>query len=346
MSPISLQTNEYTQTVVPPKEKKSLSFLEKDTEFPPKDTVGPVDLCLESLKLLQSCAAILSMIYNMPKCPNFNLTHRMNIDTNPQLVDVVIQNVEVVNFNQSDLDQISLASASVLSAPKNQPYVVETLFKLIRDLIVNPGINFGLYCINHILLPMVQNWLRQNVKVQKPGEVWQNFKHCCGLASDDNIMMSGDTGSKMTKSKSCHLWVKDDMRTENKVKKESPQHITPRLNPFMNNSIPPTTTCTYRNSTAKGYEHFQGIKIKERTTNNAECIIVVDSDAYKTTRIETMEACLELLSSLSSEKLSPLATILKQGAVLLVGAQDEKIKKAAEVLLQRMNISFIDHDNY
>lgn len=58
-----------------------------------------------------------------------------------------------------------------------------------------------------------------------------------------------------------------------------------------------------------------------------------------------MEACLELLSSLSSEKLSPLATVLKQGAVLLIAAQDEKVKKAAETLLQRMNISYIDHDN-
>ncbi|KAJ8951561.1 hypothetical protein NQ318_020436 [Aromia moschata] len=203
--------------------KKSLSFLEKETEFPSKVLLGPVDLCIESLKLLQNCAAILSMIYNMPKCPTFNLTHRMNIDTNPQLVDVVIQNVEIVSFNQPTLDQINydilfiqsdfenceknnitlthmdkqsgvlkiyyillegLSSASILSVPKNQPFVVETLFKLIRDLIVNPGINFGLYCINHILLPMVQNWLRQNVKVQKPGEVWQNFKHCCGLASE------------------------------------------------------------------------------------------------------------------------------------------------------------------
>lgn len=55
---------------------------------------------------------------------------------------------------------------------------------------------------------------------------------------------------------------------------------------------------------------------------------------------------MELLSSLPSEKLSPLATILKSGAVLLIGAPDEKIKKAAEILLQRMNISYIDHDNY
>lgn len=203
-------------------EKKSI-FLDKESDFPSKLLLGPVDLCIESLKLLQNCASILSVIYNMPKCPNFNLTHRVNIDTNPQLVDPVIQNSEIHSFNQINTNQINyeslstqidfencekdkitlahmdkqsnilkihyillegLASSSTLAATKNQPYIVETLFKLIRDLIENPGINFGFYCINHILLPMVQNWLRQNSKIQKPGEVWQNFKHCCGLASE------------------------------------------------------------------------------------------------------------------------------------------------------------------
>ncbi|CAH0563479.1 unnamed protein product [Brassicogethes aeneus] len=203
--------------------QKALNFLDKDAEFSAKLSLGPVDLCIESLKLLQNCSAILSVMYNMPKCPTFNLTHRMSIDTNPQLVDPVIQNIEIINFNQDNIDQISykclstkpdfercekmnitlnhmdrqsgvlkiwyvllegLSSASVTSAHKNQPYVVETLFKLIRDLIETPGINFGLYCINHLLLPMVQNWLRQNAKVHKPGDVWQNFKHCCGLASE------------------------------------------------------------------------------------------------------------------------------------------------------------------
>lgn len=62
-------------------------------------------------------------------------------------------------------------------------------------------------------------------------------------------------------------------------------------------------------------------------------------------RIETMEACMELLSSLPSEKLSPLTPILKQGAVLLVGTNDEKIKMAAERFLQRMNICYVEDDN-
>lgn len=183
----------------------------------------PVDLCLESLKLLQNCAAILAMMHNMPKCPAFNLTHRVSIDTEPQLVDPVVQNADVVYFEQEDFEQISykvlstktdmeacerenltlakmdkqsgvlrvwyillegLCSATVISAQKNQPYIVETLFSLLKALVANPGINFGLYCINHLLLPMAQSWLRQNAKVQKSAENWLNFKHSVGLTSE------------------------------------------------------------------------------------------------------------------------------------------------------------------
>ncbi|XP_066139724.1 brefeldin A-inhibited guanine nucleotide-exchange protein 3 isoform X1 [Euwallacea fornicatus] len=202
--------------------KKPITFFEKEIEFPTK-LLGGVDLCLESLKLLQNSAEILSMMYNMPKCPTFNLCHRVNIDTEPQLVDPTMNDLEIVSFSQinndhvdygilniqvdfkecqkskitlSDLDIHSgvlkvyyilidgLSSAIILSLPKNQPYVIETLFKLLRDVITSPGVNFGFCCINHILLPMVQNWLRQNSKSSKPSEVWQNFKHCCGLASE------------------------------------------------------------------------------------------------------------------------------------------------------------------
>ncbi|CAG9767239.1 unnamed protein product [Ceutorhynchus assimilis] len=202
--------------------KKPIGFFDKDIEFP--TNLLTIDLCIESLKLLQNCSEILSMMYNMPKCPNFNLSHRVNIDTDPQLVDPIMKDSEIVSFSQIDNDQVDyeilhtkldfkecekekitlseldtqsgvlkvyyilidgLSSSIILSSPKNQPFVIETLFKLMRDLMTNPGVNFGFCCINHILLPMVQNWLRQNAKVQKPDvEIWQNFKHCCGLASE------------------------------------------------------------------------------------------------------------------------------------------------------------------
>lgn len=214
------ETSEIAAAMV--QEKKEVTLFEKEVEYSAKGTMQ-VDLCAESLKLLQNCAAILSVMYNMPKCPTFNLTHRINIDTEPQLVDPVIQNTEIVSFNQEAMSQMNykvlsmktdmefcekenitlqmmdkpsgvlkiwyillegLSSASIISAHKNQPIILDTLFKLLKELIENPGINFGLICINHVLLPMVQNWLRQNTKIQKSYDIWHNFKHCCGLASE------------------------------------------------------------------------------------------------------------------------------------------------------------------
>ncbi|KAK4874079.1 hypothetical protein RN001_013439 [Aquatica leii] len=197
----------------------------KKLEITEEVNVERVDLCMESLKLLENCATILSMMYYMPKCPTFNQNHRVKTDLSPQLVDSAIPNPEVVNLptyfeqvehmsyeilspkidlencvrNNMMLNQMDkpsgvvkiwftllegLAMTAVLAAEKNQPYILETLFKLLKDLIVNPGINFGLYCINHLLLPMVQNWLRQNNKGPKQNDIGQNFKHYCGMATE------------------------------------------------------------------------------------------------------------------------------------------------------------------
>lgn len=166
------------------------------------------------------------MMYNMPKCPTFNLSHRVQIDMDPQLVDALIPNVDTMTMNQFDhsdqqisykilstkyeleecerqsltlakMDKQSgvlriwyillegLASNTIICTKKNQPFALESLFKLLKELIICPGPNFGLYCINHLLLPMVQNWLRQNAKVQKAWEsIGPNFKHCCGMSTE------------------------------------------------------------------------------------------------------------------------------------------------------------------
>lgn len=203
---------------------KNIGFLENlDLENNYCNDIN-IDLCRESLKYLQNCVNILEMMYSMPKCPTFNMSHRVQIDMDPQLVDSIIPNSDIVNLTHETETQISykilatnedlencenqnltlsrldkqsgvlkiwyillegLASNTIICAKKNQPYALETLFKLLKELIICPGINFGLYCINHLLLPMVQNWLRQNSKVQKAWEtVGPNFKHCCGMATE------------------------------------------------------------------------------------------------------------------------------------------------------------------
>lgn len=222
-TPTSSKISEKPFKEQPVLQERELSLLDNEIQFSSKTNMGALDLCKECLKLLQNCASLLSVMYNMPKCPTFNLTHRISIDTDPQLVDPVIQNADIVIFNQDITNQLNyqilstkiemekcekenvtlqamdkpsgvlkiwyillegLSSASIISAVRNQPYILDTLFKLLRDLSDNPGINFGLCCVNHLLLPMVQNWLRQNARIHKPWDIWHNFKHCCGLASE------------------------------------------------------------------------------------------------------------------------------------------------------------------
>ncbi|KAI4456589.1 guanyl-nucleotide exchange factor [Holotrichia oblita] len=113
-------------------DKKNV-FIEKESEFSNKSSNNVADLCIESLQLLQNCAAILSVMYNMPKCPVFNVSHRMNIETDPQLVDPVIQNNEVNNFNQENLDAISYKILGMKPDIKNCENETVTLSKIDRQ---------------------------------------------------------------------------------------------------------------------------------------------------------------------------------------------------------------------
>ncbi|XP_061176274.1 brefeldin A-inhibited guanine nucleotide-exchange protein 3-like [Saccostrea echinata] len=78
-----------------------------------------------------------------------------------------------------------LASA-VSSCPKSyQPETLEMLFELLKATADVPGAEFALFCVNSLLLPMIQSWLREGSR--KLG-YWDwganNFKQCCGLCTD------------------------------------------------------------------------------------------------------------------------------------------------------------------
>ena len=78
-----------------------------------------------------------------------------------------------------------LASATMICPKRYQPHTLETLFHLLRDILNVPGPAFGLYCVNHLLLPMVQNWLRITSKIHRGWDNFApNFKQCCGLTTD------------------------------------------------------------------------------------------------------------------------------------------------------------------
>lgn len=190
-----------------------------------------VDMCREALYHLESCADILTMMYNMPKCPIFNTGNRIKGDMPLCVVDPIIPSgsLDITKFitnehyeedlisyrklstslppsnttnncllkldKQSNILKVwyvlieGLISATVVCSKKNQPAAMETLFKLLRNIVDVPGTHFGLHCINHLLLPTVQNWLRQIANVNTHWDsVMPNFKQCCGMTTDTIVI--------------------------------------------------------------------------------------------------------------------------------------------------------------
>lgn len=202
--------------------------------------VIPLNLCQAALRYLERCAHMLSSMYLMPACPVFHSARRIKFNSEPNCVDPVIPNMELILFKE--LDSVSqhsdnenandespnkawyvqddLAEASVptsldqtlsleeLDRPTGvlhvwfllleglagavatcprcyQPHTIDTLFQMLRGLREVPGPEFGVYAVNHLLLPMLQGWLRRASKTYRGWDGFaNNFKQCCGLATE------------------------------------------------------------------------------------------------------------------------------------------------------------------
>ncbi|XP_047502292.1 brefeldin A-inhibited guanine nucleotide-exchange protein 3-like isoform X2 [Penaeus chinensis] len=184
------------------------------------------DLCLDALRYLHRCAAILASMYQMPACPVFHAAHRITVNMPPQLVDPHLPNIDE-NLLGSLLNEIAgmevkkisyqalwpsasnqevtlmmldhssgilqvwylllegLAGATMTCPRRYQPQALDTLFTLLRSLPDCPGPMFGMYCVNHLLLPLMQGWLRRSYTL--PSNSWDftaSFKQYTGLTSD------------------------------------------------------------------------------------------------------------------------------------------------------------------
>lgn len=78
-----------------------------------------------------------------------------------------------------------LTNALIVCSVQHQSAILQCILKLFKNLQQTPGIEFGFYSINHLLIPMIQDWLRY---VNKTCSSWniieKNFKHCCGMTTD------------------------------------------------------------------------------------------------------------------------------------------------------------------
>ncbi|CAG5120591.1 unnamed protein product, partial [Candidula unifasciata] len=66
-----------------------------------------------------------------------------------------------------------------------QSNVLTTLIDLLRSAAIVPGPEFSVHCMNHLLLPMMQSWLRRGSRCYGYWNTGINsFKQCCGLVAD------------------------------------------------------------------------------------------------------------------------------------------------------------------
>lgn len=78
-----------------------------------------------------------------------------------------------------------LTNALILCPLTHQSPIIQTIFKIFRSIFENPGLDFGFYCVNHLLIPLNQDWLRYINKTQKNWTtIEKNFKHCCCMTTD------------------------------------------------------------------------------------------------------------------------------------------------------------------
>lgn len=78
-----------------------------------------------------------------------------------------------------------LTNALILCPQSHQSPIIQTIFKIFRSVFDNPGLDFGFYCVNHLLIPLNQDWLRYINKTQKNWVTLEkNFKHCCCMTTD------------------------------------------------------------------------------------------------------------------------------------------------------------------
>ncbi|XP_033096909.1 brefeldin A-inhibited guanine nucleotide-exchange protein 3-like isoform X2 [Anneissia japonica] len=183
-------------------------------------TLQAVDLCLPSLDYLHRCHKILSSIYNMPTSPSFRGSQSIKMSTKglsppsespiqelgSSETFVVIDSKVMYSPEELDLlkpvcvesidDDSGIIrvwfllleglTGSVTTCPRHyQPQTLELLFEIIRSVNQTPGPQFAVYSVSHLLLPMLQSWVRRG---RQAPSFWDtsiaNFKHACGLTTD------------------------------------------------------------------------------------------------------------------------------------------------------------------
>ena len=166
-----------------------------------------------ALGYIVRCHSVLAKMFLMPICPVFRGAEKIHTGSQPVTVSCVIPNSEVISFDPDtvtledsgqsyELLAISPQSPALLQGSgllkvwfllidgvvsaltgcpiKNQAATVTTFFSMLRSLMEPPYSEFGLFCVNHLLLPGLQTWLRMATS----SSASQGLKQTIGTTTD------------------------------------------------------------------------------------------------------------------------------------------------------------------
>ena len=166
-----------------------------------------------ALGYIVRCHSVLAKMFLMPICPVFRGAEKIHTGSQPVTVSCVIPNSEVISFDPDtvtledsgqsyELLAISPQSPALLQGSgllkvwfllidgvvsaltgcpiKNQAATVTTFFSMLRSLMEPPYSEFGLFCVNHLLLPGLQTWLR----MASSSSASQGLKQTIGTTTD------------------------------------------------------------------------------------------------------------------------------------------------------------------
>ena len=198
-----------------------------------------------ALGYIVRCHSILAKLYLLPSCPVFKGAEMIHTGSQPIHVSCVIPGKEVISFDpttttltdfpynyenlcisgvndgESILEKSGLLRiwfllidgiVSALSACEieNQASTINTFFTILKSLMSEQYAEFGMFCVNHLLLPGIQTWLRKSGMSYKGWQKSsQGIKQTIGMTTDTILeWVTSSPSPKSNIQKSANLMLK------------------------------------------------------------------------------------------------------------------------------------------
>ena len=200
-----------------------------------------------ALGYIVRCHSIISKLYLLQACPIFRGAEKIQTGSQPIFVSCVVPGKEVINFDSTTVTHsefpYSYECLSLVTSDNDGPIMLEnsgllrvwfllidgivsalsaceieyqastisTFFTIIESMVPEHYSQFGLFCVNHLLLPGLQTWLRTAGTTHKGWQKSiQGLKQTIGMTTDLILdwLTSSSTSSDTVISKAATLMLK------------------------------------------------------------------------------------------------------------------------------------------